>query len=83
MFHAVLYKQDEKATLYKKLPEISRAIEARTGVSNIALDSYIVSATPHEVLAPRYDDGSWDIERFADAHILFPEDDGYIEKMMA
>jgi hypothetical protein len=39
----------------------------------VALDSFIVSATPFEDLRVKYDDGSWDRKRFAEAHILFPE----------
>ena len=49
------------------------------------LDSYIVSATPFEDLKPRYDDGSWDLERFAACHILFPVRDGgydYLARML-
>lgn len=82
MFHDLPHGQDEKAALYKKLPEISRAMEDRTGVSNITLDSYIISATRRENLPPRHDNEKWDIERFAEAHILFPEDDDYIERIM-
>ena len=42
-------------------------------MKNIALDSFIVSATPFQVLRDKYDDGTWDKEKFAQAHILFPE----------
>ena len=48
------------------------------------LDSYIVSATPYEKLRKKYDDGSWDRARFADAHILFPgrlDQYDYMERM--
>jgi len=37
------------------------------------LDSYIISATPFDVLRKKYDDGRWDKGKFAGVHILFPE----------
>ncbi len=50
----------------------------------ITLDSYIISATRYEDLYRKYDNGTWDKKRFADAHILFqersPEYD-YIEQL--
>jgi len=56
-------------------------------MKNVALDSFIVSATPYEDLWRRYDDGRWDRKRFAEAHILFfPErhdDYDYIAAIMA
>jgi len=55
-------------------------------MKNVALDSFIVSATPYEDLRRRYDDGTWDRKRFAEAHILFPErhdDYDYIAAIMA
>jgi hypothetical protein len=35
------------------------------------VDSYIISATKYDDLRKKYDDGKWDRERFAGAHILF------------
>jgi 4-hydroxyphenylpyruvate dioxygenase-like putative hemolysin len=37
------------------------------------LDSFIISATPYDDLHKRYDDGTWDREKFAEKHILFQE----------
>jgi len=39
------------------------------------MTSFIVSATPYENLRTRYDDGTWDRGRFAEAHMLFPQKD--------
>ena len=73
MLHAEAYKHDEKARLHKTLPELAKDIGTRSKRKNITLDSYIISATPYADLRKKYDDGTWDRERFADAHILFLE----------
>ena len=73
MVHAKAYAHDDKARLHEELPELARAISQRLGTSNVTLDSFIVSATSYDDLHERYDDGSWDRERFASKHILFPE----------
>lgn len=73
MLHAEAYEHDRKARLHETLPGLAKEIRARSGVKNVTLDSYIVSATRYEDLRKKYDDGSWDRERFAQAHILFPE----------
>lgn len=72
------YDNDEKARLHESLPGLAEAIGDRTGMMNVSLDSFILSATPYEELRARYDDGTWNRERFAHAHILFPErSEGY------
>jgi hypothetical protein len=71
--NANAYQHDEKAQLHEVLPKLSREIGARSRRKCIRLDSYIISATPYEDLRKRYDDGSWDRERFAARHILFLE----------
>lgn len=73
MLRAGAYMYDDRARLHESLPELARAMGTRTGLKNVALDSYIVSATPYEDLRTKYDDGKWDKRRFADVHILFPE----------
>jgi hypothetical protein len=73
MLHAPAPLHDEKANLHVYLSKLSSEIEARTKLSNVMLDSYIVSATPFEDLRKTYGDGAWDLKRFADAHIVFPE----------
>ena len=82
MVYAGPYANDEKAQLHERLPELANTIAERSGIARVQLDSYIVSATPYEELRPKYDDGSWDQGRFADAHILFPEHDGYIASIL-
>ena len=64
---------------------MARAVSERSGTSNVRLDSFIVSATSYEDLCESYDDGSWDRERFASKHILFPERNGeydYVAEIM-
>lgn len=72
------YQHDDKVRLHERLPELGREIGARSGRANVTLDSYIISATPYDDLYKVYDDGSWDVAKFAARHILFPRrDKGY------
>jgi hypothetical protein len=71
MVYAKAYIHDEKARLHERLPELAKEIGQRSGRRGVTLDSYIISATPYEDLRQRYDDGTWDRERFAEKHILF------------
>ena len=73
MLYAEAYQHDDKAKLHKSLPELAEAMCRRTGIKDVTLDSFIVSATSFDDLRKRYDDGSWDRRKFADAHILFPD----------
>ena len=73
MLHALAYEHDDKARLHERLPELAEGISQHDRSLNVSLDSFIISATPYEDLYKRYDDGSWDREKFAEAHILFPE----------
>ena len=73
MLNAPSYEQDDKAQLHERLPEFAGKISKRSKHRNITLDSFIVSGTRHEDLWDRYGDASWDLDRFAQAHILFPE----------
>ena len=78
MLHARPYAKNDKALLHERLPELAREISKRSGTTNVQLDSFIISETPYDVLCNRYDDGTWDREKFAAKHILFPErDDEY------
>jgi hypothetical protein len=43
-------------------------------VKKVVLDSFIVSATPYEILRSYYADGNWTHADIAKRHILFPED---------
>jgi len=86
MLHAKAYIHDEKARLHERLPDLAREIGRRSGRQDITLDSYIISATPFDELRQRYDDGTWDRERFAQKHILFQERDeeyDYIERILS
>ena len=73
MLHAGAYKHDEKARLHEALPDLTKGIGARSKRKGITLDSYIISATSYDDLRKKYDDGTWNRGKFADAHILFLE----------
>ncbi len=73
MLLAKSYVHDEKARLWEQLPKLAQEIGTRSGRKDISLDSYIISATPYDQLRERYDDGSWDYQKFAEHHILFPD----------
>jgi len=85
MVHAKAYQHDEKARLHEALPELAKEIGARARMNTqVTLDSYIISATKYDDLRKKYDDGTWDIAKFADRHILFLERDStydYMERM--
>ena len=79
MMHARAYARDDKAKLHERLPALAQAMTLPSSVSSITLDSFIVSATPFRELQPRYDDGTWSRQRFAEKHILFLEERGELE----
>jgi len=84
MLHAEAYYHDKKAQLHRRLPDLAQEISARSGRRHVTLDSYIISATPYDDLRKKYDDGTWDREKFAAAHILFMErgrDYDYMERI--
>jgi hypothetical protein len=66
---------DEKARLHERLSKLAKEIKKRSKKKGISLDSFIISATPYDDLRKRYDDGTWDLEKFAEKHILFPQRD--------
>jgi hypothetical protein len=72
MLHAKAYIHDEKARLHERLPELAKKIGQRSK-KNIMLDSFIISATRYDDLHERYENGTWDRAKFAEKHILFPE----------
>ena len=85
MIHSGPYRNDDKARLHERLSELGRAISKRTGVSGVTLDSFIISATPYNDLQKIYDDGTWNVRRFSDHHILFFDaglDRDYIERIL-
>jgi hypothetical protein len=82
MVYEKAYTHSEKAKLHEKLAELSQKISKRTGLKNLALDSYIVSQTKFDVARKIYGDGTWDKKRFAESHILFREDE-YIPQILS
>jgi len=84
MRHANAYMYDDKARLHEALPNLAKRMGERSKRKDITLDSYIISATPYEDLRKKYEGGTWDRKRFADAHILFLErsrDYDYVERI--
>ncbi len=73
MVHAKAYIHDEKARLHERLPELAKEMGKRSKKKNIMLDSFIVSATKFDDLHERYENGTWDMAKFAEKHILFQE----------
>ncbi len=73
MMRQQAYIHDEKAHLWEQLPQLAEEIGKRSRQRNILLDSFIISATKYEDLYQHYDDGTWDIDKFAEKHILFPD----------
>lgn len=73
MVHAAVYQHDDKTKLHKSLPRLANKIGARTKITGIELDSFIISATPFDQLKTLYGDGSWDRDKFKEKHILFFE----------
>ena len=83
MLHAEAYQHDEKARLHEYLPVLAEEMRTRGVLRDVALDSFIISATPFDDLRKKYDDGTWDLKRFSEAHILFPgKSDNYIKIIM-
>ena len=73
MIYAKAYDRDEKAHLHERLPDLAKEIGQRSKKKNITLDSFIISATRYDDLHERYEGGAWDRAKFAEKHILFPE----------
>jgi len=73
MLHEKAYELSDKTTLHERLSELSESWAIKTGLNNVSLDSYIISATPYEKLRYYYGDGSWSRSDFACKHILFPD----------
>ena len=75
MRQAKAYLQDDKVRLHERLKHFGKKISLPKKHGTVELDSFIISATPYEDLRQMYGEGDWDKVRFADAHILFAEDD--------
>ncbi|MGI9229121.1 MAG: DEAD/DEAH box helicase family protein [Gammaproteobacteria bacterium] len=79
MLHAPAYNNDPKAHLHETLSSINEQLKDEQ--PHIKLDSYVISQTRYDDLHPRYGEGDWQREQFRDKHILFPQDDDYIESL--
>jgi hypothetical protein len=78
MVYAKAYIHDEKARLHEYLRTLSPQLPPPSSGWTVKLDSYLISATPYDELRLRYNDGTWNMDEFAQHHILFPKrDDGY------
>lgn len=73
MVHAKAYEHDSKARLHEALAQLSVVLRDRTKIQGVSLDSFVISATDFHDLKGRYGDGTWDLGRFAEAHIVFFE----------
>ena len=84
MVHAAAYANDHKARLFQVLDRFTEERRRRRPRrKRVTLDSFIVSRTSYEDIRPRYDDGTWTRERFADAHILFfDRDREYLRRIL-
>ena len=65
-------EHSQKISLYERLRELAEEMSERSGLDNVTLDSYIVSATGYETLRKRWP-GNWNLTAFAEEHIVFPE----------
>lgn len=76
MIYAKAYAHDEKAQLHERLPELAKEITGRSKVKKgkiVKMDAYVISKTSYDDLYKRYEDGTWDRNKFAEKHILFQE----------
>jgi hypothetical protein len=73
-----------KVNLYKKLKAQETDARKKSKVSGLSLDAFIVSATPFDDLRPHHGP-EWDRAKYADAHILFGDEDdhGHIEAIIS
>lgn len=66
---------NDKIRLHRDLRALSPEVSKRSGVANVHLDSYMISATPFEVLKTQWGNGKeWTTEGFANEHVLFEKD---------
>ena len=66
-----------KVNLHKRLRKQADEVLRRSKVTNLTLDSFIVSETPYDSVRKKFVDeaGPWTREKFAAAHILFPDEE--------
>jgi len=66
------YEHNEKAKLHEKLPDLAEAMNRRSKLGKVVLDSYIISGTPYDDLRKKWG-RQWNRQHFGDRHILFLE----------
>jgi len=66
------YEHNEKAKLHEKLPDLAEAMNRRSKLGKVVLDSYIISGTPDDDLRKKWG-RQWNRQHFGDRHILFLE----------
>ena len=71
------YWSSDKVHLFERLGELTQVWGAASGLKNVVLDSFIISATPYEELRQYYGTGDWPRHVFEEAHILFAEEPRY------
>lgn len=72
MIYERSYQNNHKARLWEKLSELGEEISKRSPMNfSVTLDSFFISATEYEELRKHFDDGTWDLKKFAEHHILF------------
>jgi hypothetical protein len=71
MLREKTYWSSDKTQLHERLKALAEAWGPKAGLTNVTIDSFIVSATPYETLRGYYGDGKWSMQQFTDAHILF------------
>lgn len=79
------YVNNAKARLHERLAALSQTWADQTGMDNVTLDSFIISATPYDDLRRSFDNGQWARDDFAAHHILFFDgrdgDDSYCARL--
>lgn len=85
MYFGRALDKDEKVRLHHKMRKLTAELGQEPGMTDVTLDSYIVSMTKFEDLEKLHS-GDWSRERFAkEHHILFPErtaDYDYLAKII-
>ncbi|RMD63502.1 restriction endonuclease subunit R, partial [Candidatus Parcubacteria bacterium] len=72
MLHEKAYIHDHKAQLHERLASLTTQLTQPKSGPQVSLDAFIISATPFDSLRLHYEDGKWDLQQFAQKHILFP-----------
>lgn len=74
--------REEKIQLYTKIKDLEKELTKKTGISNILLDSFIISVSPYQDVRAIFNNKPRSI--LEEKHILFQYDDksNYIHKLM-